>query len=236
MVLEPRVPNESGFALLVFFIGALLIALARTFQRDVFVVLFKSSMLFRTSEDLAKDGEEMSNLASTFLTVHFFGIFSYVLFSKFNTGLDQFYLHLALPAYLLYLVIVTWLFTRLSSSDQLFREIQFYSFLSLQTPGHFIHRSLLSFHSGKQEFVAFSSYSSGLRYPYSENNSTGFAGANALVLYYFVLLDARNLTCTGSYQAVLPGIVSRMDRIERITKTINLEYQNNFGFSTETRG
>jgi TM2 domain-containing membrane protein YozV len=135
MVLEPRVPNESGFALLVFFIGALLIALARTFQRDVFVVLFKSSMLFRTSEDLAKDGEEMSNLASTFLTVHFFGIFSYVLFSKFNTGLDQFYLHLALPAYLLYLVIVTWLFTRLSSSDQLFREIQFYSFLSLQTLG-----------------------------------------------------------------------------------------------------
>lgn len=135
MVLEPRVPNDSGFALLVFFVGALLVALARTFQRDVFVVLFKSSMLFRTSEDLAKDGEEMSNLASTFLTVHFFGIFSYILFTKFDTNINQFVTYLALPAYVLYLVIVTWLFTRLSSSDQLFREIQFYSFLSLQTLG-----------------------------------------------------------------------------------------------------
>ncbi len=135
MVLEPRVTNDSSLALLVFFVGALLVALARTIQRDVFVVLLKSSLLLRSSEDLAKDGEEMSNLASTLLTVHFFGIFSFILFSKFNTNLDQFITYLVLPAYLLYLVIVTWLFTRLSGSDQLFREIQFYSFLSLQALG-----------------------------------------------------------------------------------------------------
>ena len=125
MVLEPRVANDSSLALLVFFFGALLVALARTVQRDVFVVLFKSSVLLRTSEDLAKDGEEMSNLASTLLTAHFFGIFSYILFNKFDTTIDQFITYLALPAYLLYLLIVTWLFTRLSGSDQLFREIQF---------------------------------------------------------------------------------------------------------------
>lgn len=135
MVLEPRVSSNSTVPLLVFFVGALLVALARTVQRDVFVVLLKSSVLLRTSEDLSKDGDEMSNLASTFLLVHFFGIFSYILIHKFDCGLTEFYFHLALPAYLIYLLIVTWLFTRLSNSNQLYREIQFYTFLSMEALG-----------------------------------------------------------------------------------------------------
>lgn len=136
MVFEPRVPNSSFFAMLVFFGGAVVVALARIFQRDIFVVLAKSSFLLHTSEDLSKDGEDISPIASTLLTIQFFGIFSYLLYAKFLTDFHSIVLHLSLPAYILYTVITIWLLTRiLNNNNSLFREIQHFTFSMIQVVG-----------------------------------------------------------------------------------------------------
>ena len=136
MVFEPRIPNSSFFAMLVFFGGAIVVALARIFQRDIFVVLAKSSFLLHTSEDLSKDGEDISPIASTLLTLQFFGIFSYLLYAKFLTDFHAIVIHLALPVYILYTVITIWLLTRiLNNNTVLFREIQHFTFSMIQVVG-----------------------------------------------------------------------------------------------------
>lgn len=136
MVFEPRIPNSSFFAMLVFFGGAVVVALARIFQRDIFLVLAKSFFLLRTSEDLSKDGESISPISSTLLTIQFFGIFSYLLYAKFLTDFHHIIVHFALPVYILYTVITTWLLTRiLNNNTFLFREIQHFTFTMIQVVG-----------------------------------------------------------------------------------------------------
>lgn len=135
MVFEPRVTDDSFFAVFVFLGGAIIVALSRFIQRDVFIILSKGLFLLKSKEDLAKDGEILSPVTSFLLILQFFGIFSYLLYAKFDLSLKEPLFHLALPAYFLYILLTSWLLTRIFRNEDLNREIQHITFILIQGIG-----------------------------------------------------------------------------------------------------
>lgn len=135
MVFEPRVTDDSFFAMFVFLGGAIIVAVARFIQRDVFIILSKGLFLLKSKEELAKDGEILSPVTSFLLILQFFGIFSYLLFAKFGISIKEPVFHLALPAYFLYIILTSWLLTRIFRNDELYREIQHVTFLLIEGIG-----------------------------------------------------------------------------------------------------
>ena len=134
---EPRETQHSLWVILIFLGCAALIALARLIQRNVFILLAKSTFLFQTTEDLSKDGESLSPIASILLIVQFYLAFSYFLVDKF-VGLDSIedWIVLAIvPGYFLYLFIINWLTSSLLNQSALFREIRNYSVVLFQGMG-----------------------------------------------------------------------------------------------------
>lgn len=137
MVFEPRETQHSLWVILIFLGCAALIALARLVQRNVFILLAKSTFLFQTTEDLSKDGEPLSPIASILLVVQFYLVFSYFLVNKF-VGLESLedWLVLAIvPGYFIYISIINWLTSSLLNKYGLFREIRNYSVVLFQGIG-----------------------------------------------------------------------------------------------------
>ncbi len=137
MVFEPRETQHSLWVILIFLGCAALIALARLVQRNVFILLAKSTFLFQTTEDLSKDGEPLSPLASILLTVQFYLAFSYFLVDKFVRleSIDDWLILAIVPGYFIYLSIINWLTSSLLNQSVLFREIRNYSVVLFQGIG-----------------------------------------------------------------------------------------------------
>ena len=137
LVFEPRETQHSLWVILIFLGCAALIALARLVQRNVFILLAKSTFLFQTTEDLSKDGEPLSPLASILLTVQFYLAFSYFLVDKFVRleSIDDWLILAIVPGYFIYLSIINWLTSSLLNKSVLLREIRNYSVVLFQGIG-----------------------------------------------------------------------------------------------------
>lgn len=131
--LVPREQVHSPW-LIGFFVGCiLLVVVARLFQRDVFSLVLQGGVLFRSIDDMNKDGKRLTYVSTLLLLLQFFFITCYLYYVKIlgkRVELPQskdWYIFAVLPAYWMYLIVVQWLTGFLVKRIALIREIQFYT-------------------------------------------------------------------------------------------------------------
>lgn len=139
--LVDRPDVHSNFIVLGLMVCVFLIALARLRQREVFVVLFHGSFLFRSHADQLKDGIRENGLTIFLLLLQFVCVsslsFYWINQSYFSSwSIFQQLVLLFFPFIVfLYTTILSWLTTRLTNNVKFFTELNHINVGLAQTSG-----------------------------------------------------------------------------------------------------
>lgn len=141
MQLVERPDIHSNFIVLGLMLCVFLIALARLRQREIFLVLFQGSFLFRSHADQLKDGIRENGLTIFLLLLQFVCIsslsFYWINEANFSTwSIFQQLILLFFPIIVfLYTTILSWIATRLTNSTKFFTELNHINVGLAQTAG-----------------------------------------------------------------------------------------------------
>lgn len=141
MQLVERPDIHSNFIVLGLMLCVFLIALARLRQREIFLVLFQGSFLFRSHADQLKDGIRENGLTIFLLLLQFVCIsslsFYWINEANFSTwSIFQQLILLFFPIIVfLYTTILSWIATRLTNSAKFFTELNHINVGLAQTAG-----------------------------------------------------------------------------------------------------
>lgn len=133
MELIPRVSHESALVLALFVACIFLISLARLRQRSIFKVIAQNTFLFRTQEDLVKEGLRPNPSSRLLLTLLFAFITSGAIYWYFFvrtplTNWKQLFIPLFIPTfYMMYQIIVMYLAGLLAGKRAFTAEVNYFT-------------------------------------------------------------------------------------------------------------